>query len=142
MPASRSRQYDFKQIRKITESPSDDLILIGRVQHLPLASKDAPINDPPDVREPSEVEAGYIPTAINIPIKSQPDALMLPDEEFEDRFGFAKPEMHKEVVFYCRSGVRSNAAAQLAQQAGYGNVAEYRGSWLDWQERGGPASKP
>ena len=67
---------------------------------------------------------------------------MLPEEEFEDRFGFSKPAADKEVVFYCRSGVRSSAAAQLAQQVGYRNVAEYRGSWLDWQEKGGQASKP
>lgn len=88
------------------------------------------------------MKEGYIPTAINIPIKSQPDALMLPEEEFEDRFGFSKPDTEKEVVFYCRSGVRSSAAAQFAQQNGYKNVAEYRGSWLDWQEKGGAASKP
>ncbi|KAK3708040.1 hypothetical protein LTR37_011733 [Vermiconidia calcicola] len=107
----------------MTQAPSDEQILI-------------------DVREPSEFQDGYIPNAINIPIKSQPDALFLPEEEFEDRFGFSKPATDKEVVFYCKSGVRSSAAAQLAQQHGYQNVAEYRGSWLDWQKQGGTASKP
>ena len=101
-----------------------------------------PLTLPLDVREPSEFQDGYIPSAINIPIKSQPDALFLPEEEFEDRFGFEKPPTDKEVVFYCKSGVRSSAAAQLAQQHGYQNVAEYRGSWLDWQKQGGEASKP
>ena len=89
------------------------------------------------MREPSEYNAGYIPTAINIPISSQPDALFLSPEEFEDRFGFEKPTSEKELVFYCKAGVRSSAAAQLAQQNGYENVAEYRGSWLDWQKNGG-----
>lgn len=95
-----------------------------------------------DVREPSEYEAGFIPGAINIPVKSQPDAMFLPEEEFEDRFGFSKPAMDKELVFYCKAGVRSAAAAQLAKQFGYENVAEYKGSWMDWERNGGESSKP
>lgn len=95
-----------------------------------------------DVREPSEYAAGYIPSAINIPIKSQADAMFLPGDEFEDRFGFSKPTADQKVVFYCKSGVRSSAAAQLAQQIGYTDVAEYRGSWLDWEKNGGSSSKP
>lgn len=92
------------------------------------------------MREPHEYAAGFIPTAINIPISSQPDALFLSADEFQDRFGYTKPPPHKELVFYCRSGVRSSAAAQLAQQGGYESVAEYRGSWLDWTKRGGESS--
>jgi len=78
----------------------------------------------------------------------------LPEEEFEERFGFGKPLAEKpragmegeegddgpgerEVVFYCRSGVRSKAAAGLAVQAGYEGVGEYRGSWVDWVEKEG-----
>lgn len=68
--------------------------------------------------------------------------MLLPGDEFEDRFGFSKPSADSEVVFYCKSGVRSSAAAQLAQQVGYKNVAEYRGSWLDWTKQGGTESKP
>ena len=75
-------------------------------------------------------------------MKTSPDAMFLPEEEFEDRFGFEKPSMDKEVVFYCKSGVRSSAAAQLAQQQGYNNVSEYRGSLLDWEKHGGPGAKP
>jgi rhodanese-related sulfurtransferase len=94
-----------------------------------------------DVREPSEFDTNSIPTAHNIPISSQPDALMLSEEDFEDRFGWKKPGLEKEVVFFCKAGVRSSAAAQLAKQAGYENVGEYRGSWLDWERRGGPGTK-
>ncbi|KAK4541838.1 hypothetical protein LTR36_007370 [Oleoguttula mirabilis] len=110
-------------MKQYTESPSQDRIII-------------------DVREPAEYEEGYIPTAINIPIKSQPDAMLLPEDEFEDRFGFAKPDTDKEVVFYCKAGVRSSAAAQLAAQHGYKNVAEYRGSWMDWTRQGGKEVRP
>jgi rhodanese-related sulfurtransferase len=85
-----------------------------------------------DVREPGEFQAGAIPTAINIPITSSPDALVMPEEEFEDKFGFDKPRKNQEVVFYCKAGIRSHAAAQVARQAGYEKIGEYQGSWMDW----------
>ena len=66
---------------------------------------------------------------------------MISEEDFEDRFGFDKPSMAKEVVFYCKAGVRSSAAAKLANQSGYKRVGEYRGSWLDWMAKGGPVQR-
>lgn len=117
-----NKVYEFDDIMHILEHPSDSRLLI-------------------DVREPHEYEANTIPTSINIPVTSQPDALLLSEEEFEDRFGFQKPPKAKEVVFFCKAGVRSSAAAGIARQAGYTNVGEYRGSWLDWQKRGGPGTK-
>ncbi|KAF8252966.1 Rhodanese-like protein, partial [Wilcoxina mikolae CBS 423.85] len=88
-----------------------------------------------DVREPSEYAAGAIPGAINLPITSAPEALCLPEDEFEDRFGFEKPKKDVEVVFYCKAGVRSAAAAKLAVQQGYEKVAEYPGSWVEWVKK-------
>ncbi|KAH9870959.1 hypothetical protein J1614_006533 [Plenodomus biglobosus] len=114
--------YGFEDVLQSVESPSSSRLLI-------------------DVREPHEFEANSIPTAINIPVVSQPDALLLSEEDFADRFGFQKPPLGKEVVFFCRSGVRSRAAAGFAKQAGYANVGEYRGSWSDWEKRGGPGTK-
>lgn len=118
----RSKVYEFNDVLTIIENPSDSTLLI-------------------DVREPSEFSANSIPTSLNIPITSQPDALLLSEEDFQDRFGFAKPPREKMVVFFCKAGVRSSAAAQLAKQAGYENVGEYRGSWLDWERNGGPGTK-
>lgn len=146
-PSGRSKDYDFSAIRELSSSPSPERLLIGK-QHHPRTQK--PTHHPAhtntqratDVREPSEYEAGFIPGALNIPVKSQPDAMFLPEDEFEDRFGFSKPAMDKELVFYCKAGVRSSAAAQLAKQVGYTNVAEYRGSWMDWEKNGGEAGKP
>lgn len=97
-----------------------------------MASNPSPDRVLVDVREPGEVEGGAIPTAINIPVSSAPDALLMPEEEFDDKFGFEKPRKDQEVVFYCKAGIRSRAAAEIARQAGYQKVGEYPGSWMDW----------
>jgi rhodanese-related sulfurtransferase len=116
--------YDFSSITSLSSTPDPKRILI-------------------DVREPSELLAtGTIPSSINIPISSAPDAFFLPESEFEDRYGFAKPGKDTEVVFFCKAGVRSRQAARLAGQAGFGGkVGEYPGSWLDWAENGGKVEK-
>ncbi len=91
-----------------------------------------------DVREPGELQAsGTIPGSLNIPVTTKPDSFFISAEEFEDRFGFERPGKEKEVVFYCRSGVRSRAAAELAKAAGWNSVGEYPGSWTDWEKMGG-----
>ncbi|OAG05966.1 Rhodanese-like protein, partial [Paraphaeosphaeria sporulosa] len=118
----RSKVYEFQDVLSIVENPSSSTILI-------------------DVREPAEFAANSIPTSLNVPITSQPDALLLSEEDFEDRFGFQKPPKEKNVVFFCKAGVRSSAAAQLAKLAGYTKVGEYRGSWLDWERNGGPGTR-
>ena len=95
-----------------------------------------------DTREPSELQtSGRIPGAVNIPITSSPDAFHVREEEFEDRFGFARPPKDAEVVFYCKAGVRSRAAAGLAKDAGWANIGEYPGSWNEWAERGGKVER-
>ncbi|KAL4887917.1 Rhodanese-like domain-containing protein, partial [Aspergillus ambiguus] len=100
-----------------------------------------------DVREPAELTAtGIIPSAVSVPLASQPDALFLTPDEFETRFGYPKPGVEGQtgdVVFYCKAGVRARAAAQLAVQAGYEpeRVGVYEGSWLDWADRGGRVEK-
>jgi rhodanese-related sulfurtransferase len=133
---------DNCQIKTLIASPSPDKILIGTRPNpliIPpyfLIDTQLTLTKTTDVREPHEYET-HIPTALNMPISSQPDALFLPSEEFQDRFGFAKPAAEMEVIFYCKSGVRSSAAAQLARQVGYKNVGEYRGSWTDWVGKGG-----
>lgn len=85
-----------------------------------------------DVREPHEYVEGHVPNSINIPVNSSPGALFLSPEEFEDKFGFEKPDLEKEVVFYCKAGIRSKGAAILAHDAGYHNIKEYRPSFDDW----------
>ncbi|KAK3306634.1 Rhodanese-like domain-containing protein [Chaetomium strumarium] len=115
--------WDFESLQKATSTPNPSVTII-------------------DVREPHELqESGRIPGALNIPVASAPDSFHISDEEFEDRFGYPRPAPDAEVVFYCRAGVRSRAAAGLAREAGWKNVGEYPGSWLDWFEKGGKVER-
>ncbi|KAI5954444.1 RDL2 [Candida jiufengensis] len=108
--------YKYEDVKKITQNPEayPDSILI-------------------DVREPVEFSDGHIPGAINIPFKSSPGALDLNDDDFQENFGFSKPEEDKELVFYCLGGVRSTAAEELASTFGYKKRGNYLGSYEDWQ---------
>lgn len=95
-----------------------------------------------DTREPGElVQTGSIPGALNIPVSSRPESFFIADDEFEARYGFERPAKDAELVFFCKAGVRSRAAATLAREAGWTNIGEYPGSWLDWADKGGKAEK-
>jgi rhodanese-related sulfurtransferase len=72
-----------------------------------------------DVREKEEVMQGMIPGAVNLPLSVLSNALHLPRHSFFEKFGFEKPKVDQEVVFYCRSGVRSATAADVAKRNGY-----------------------
>ncbi|KXG53644.1 uncharacterized protein PGRI_006940 [Penicillium griseofulvum] len=120
---------------------------------LPSSTSNSPTHKPIiliDVREPAELQGtGIIPSAVSIPLASQPDAMYLTPDEFETRFGFAKPDPTEsegepaQMVFYCKAGVRAKTAAQMAVQAGYdpANIGVYSGSWLDWERKGGKVEK-
>lgn len=107
--------YTYEDIKNLVTNPDPNRILV-------------------DVREPVEVQEYAIPNSINIPYKSTPGALDLSPEEFEDVFKFEKPDKDKELIFYCVAGVRSTAAAELAQIFGYNKLGNYVGSLNDWKE--------
>jgi len=111
--------YEFGDVQHLSQNPSPTRIIV-------------------DVRERNEIEAsGVIPTAINIPLQTSPDAWFLPSDSFEDRFGIPMPSKDTELVFSCKAGVRSKAAAGIARAAGYRKVGSYAGSWLDWAKNTG-----
>lgn len=122
--AAESKVYNFADIQGLADRPNPNRILV-------------------DVREPGELQnTGKIPGSHNLPIKSAPDAFFLPPDEFEERLGWTKPSDEDEVIFYCKAGVRSRAAAQLARRAGFaGKVGEYPGSWDDWFGQGGKVER-
>lgn len=115
--------YDFEGIKKLVEKPDSSKVLV-------------------DVREPSELEAYKMPTAINIPLQSAPGALGLPKEEFKEVFQFPKPDKDQELIFFCLKGIRAKAAEELARSYGYEDTGVYPGSINEWLEKGGSDITP
>ncbi|EDW58619.1 rhodanese domain-containing protein CG4456 [Drosophila virilis] len=100
------------------------------------------INDPRklliDVREPKELkETGQVPSSINIPLGIVSQELASSEQIFKSKYAREKPQPDTELVFHCRSGVRSLKAAEAAVALGFKNVKNYEGSWLDWAEHEG-----
>ena len=63
----------------------------------------------------------------------------LTPEEFEDRYDFPRPKRDPRgspIIITCRSGVRATKAAEAMLAIGF-NAAVYKGSMLDWAEKGG-----
>lgn len=75
-----------------------------------------------DVREPEEVQAGYIPNAICIPREQ----LAVRAHELPSNRGAA-------VAVYCQSGVRSRLAAQQLIALGYEHIINMTGGYRAWQ---------
>ena len=76
-----------------------------------------------DVREPNEVLQGMIPSAVNLPLSDLSGALRMDGDKFKEKYGFKRPEFEQEVVFYCRSGMRSSTASDVARRNGYKKYA-------------------
>jgi thiosulfate:glutathione sulfurtransferase len=72
------------------------------------------------VREPEELAQGYIPTAQNLPLTAiLRGAWRMNEVEFEEKFGFAKPQKDQEVIVYCKKGKRASLACDWANKNGY-----------------------
>ncbi|WFD39634.1 uncharacterized protein MJAP1_002614 [Malassezia japonica] len=108
----------YEELKPYTETPSGKIDII-------------------DVREPNEVAQGIIPSAVNVPLSEFSAAFDVNSEsvsstDFERRFSFPRPTYDHEIVFYCRSGRRSQEALEIARQRGWWNTRNYPGSWSDW----------
>jgi rhodanese-related sulfurtransferase len=121
---------------------ADVLQISAHVQAEPTSAKPLILVD---VREPHELkQTGRIPGARNLPVSTLPGHLFLPADEFEDALGWQKPQSGDEVVFYCKSGVRSRSVAAMVREEWGKNgvkVAEFPGSWTEWAQKGGKAEK-
>ncbi|KAF7784766.1 hypothetical protein Agabi119p4_931 [Agaricus bisporus var. burnettii] len=112
----------YDELLPVTESPTSETYLI-------------------DVREPGEVVQGMIPSAVNLPLTVLAESLTLPPDDFKAKFGYSKPTPEKQVIFYCRSGMRSASACDVAKRNGFTNILNYKGSWLEWTEKRNNAQK-
>ncbi|MDH4169593.1 MAG: rhodanese-like domain-containing protein [Acidimicrobiia bacterium] len=74
-----------------------------------------------DVREPTEVAAGTLPGAINIPLGELPQRLHELDRS-------------RTVVLLCRSGGRSGKAAEFLVTEGFDDVVNLSGGMLAYAE--------
>ncbi len=81
-----------------------------------------------DVRDQNEFEAGHLLGARNIPLETLRD-----DPEKYLTHG-------KALVFICKKGVRSLAAAKLADRFGYERVHNLDGGMLEWVRVGFPTA--
>ncbi|UZJ51726.1 hypothetical protein CBS101457_001046 [Exobasidium rhododendri] len=107
----------YKELKSISEAPTGEVTII-------------------DVREPDEVSAGMIPSAVNVPL-TQFEKAFAPNggADFQEKFAFPRPSFNDRLVFYCRSGKRSQQALQTAKKNGWENARNYEGSWLDWVQQ-------
>ncbi|XP_054893686.1 thiosulfate:glutathione sulfurtransferase isoform X2 [Poeciliopsis prolifica] len=73
-----------------------------------------------DVRNPDEYQGGHIPQAVNLPLDILEESLKLPPETFKQKFEVKAPGKDDDnIVFNCRSGVRSGQALNIARQMGF-----------------------
>ncbi|KAI9485087.1 Rhodanese-like domain-containing protein [Zychaea mexicana] len=107
---------DFEQVQRIVNDKDTDYILL-------------------DVREPSEVMQGFIPSAINIPLSKLLPAWTMSAEEFEEEYGFERPNEDDKIIVYCQAGIRSANAADFLREIGYKVVLNYPGSYADYASK-------
>jgi len=94
----------IKELRKLIEKKGDYVLI--------------------DVRERGELVKGMIPTAINIPFRELKSYLV--DSQRFDKGA--------NLIFYCRTGSRSQKACEIAISLGFVNTRNYEGSIKEWSE--------
>ncbi|BGO97453.1 hypothetical protein JCM10021v2_001103 [Rhodotorula toruloides] len=131
-----TRAFHATPISRNTHEPSDRAAKDPRWREGQKVTYDElkPVTQMPNVREPSEVALGSIPSSVNLPLSVFEKAMSLDEGDFVKEFGWRKPTKSQPIVFYCRAGARAQTALDLAKHKGF-NLRNYEGSWLDWEKR-------
>ncbi len=82
-----------------------------------------------DVRTPEEFAEGHVPGAINIP-----------HTEIASRIGELSGARDRDLVVYCRSGVRTEQALAALREAGFSRLFHLKGDYTRWSEEKRPVS--
>jgi len=116
----------LKTVQELTNEIKKDVaeISVAEVRH------DVQDAKPPylliDVREPNEVAAGTIPSAVAIPRgKLELEVTKVTQDE------------NQPIVCYCGGGTRSLFAAQQLKTMGFKNVKSMAAGFRGWKEAGG-----
>jgi rhodanese-related sulfurtransferase len=83
-----------------------------------------------DVRTTVEFASGHIAGAINIP-----------HEQLPARAAELEAHRERDIVIYCRSGLRAGHAARALQKSGFVRLALLSGHIQSWQSSGHPVSR-
>jgi rhodanese-related sulfurtransferase len=84
-----------------------------------------------DVRTPAEYAEGHIPGAVNIP-----------HTEIAARIGELEDSRDRDVVVYCRSGVRAAQALEVLEKSGFRRLFHLLGDYTRWSEERRPVVRP
>ncbi len=82
-----------------------------------------------DVRTPAEYSEGHVPGAINIP-----------HTEIAARIGELSAARDRDLVVYCRSGVRTEQALASLREAGFKRLFHLKGDYTRWSEEKRPVT--
>lgn len=82
-----------------------------------------------DVRTPNEFKSGKIVKSKNINVAS-----------FDFMTSIKDLDKSKDVLVYCRSGVRAGRAAKMFTKLGFTNVYNLKGGIMAWQNHGNSVS--
>lgn len=104
------------------ETPGIEYISAEEVSEIINSNEDYMILD---VRTLDEFNQGHLEDAVHIPVSELEDRL---DELPQD----------KPIIVYCKSGVRSNTAANILVDNGFTMVFDMGGGILDWIDKGYP----
>lgn len=118
-----------------TDDTKSDLISLAEVQQR-LSSKDIKAIILIDVRMPWELKTeGKIGVSHNIPLPYLEKALQMDDVAFKQKYGFEKPAKDNcNLVFHCKSGVRSQRAVDSAKELGYTCSKSMDGGFDAWKK--------